>query len=147
MRARGFLKCVTKLADAFIEAAERVIASMPQVRNFQRESFRNKLASVEFVPDEEVVAAVVSRFHRYSSGWRGCQRGGSHARPARRVSRRSVSKECGPPCRRVKTQTEASTKGSEPTPKLNADEVNLLPEDHQRKANAEKEPGYDEENV
>jgi hypothetical protein len=58
-----------KLANAFVEAVERAIAPVPQVRNFQHVSLGNKPAPVEFVPDVEVVGnPAVRRFHDRNSG-------------------------------------------------------------------------------
>jgi hypothetical protein len=46
---------VKKLTHAFIKAVERSVAPVPQIRNFQHESFRHKASLIEFVPDQEVV--------------------------------------------------------------------------------------------
>ena len=80
LRAGRFLQRVKKLADAFIKAVERAVAPVPQVRDFQHESFGDKPAPVEFVPDEQVVRnPAVRRFHGKSGGAAG---GAAAATPA-----------------------------------------------------------------
>src|SRR6476660_6852326 len=109
------------MADALMEAVEGVIASMPQVRNFQHESLGHEPTPVEFVPDVEIVGdPAVRRLHgRGAGGSVGVAAVATHGRRERSPEERCRRNVAGPAGARRRKQKRAR-EGAEPTPKLNA---------------------------